>query len=735
MASSKRDFGRAFDIPVGSQGDNVAAGPQAYYYTSPPRPVPGQWPEDLSMIDEATAPSPTGGIFSTLGRFATSLTLQMFKIPERLIKRFTRSQQIRVVPVIREDGASKRRLIDAGLAPATPTRKVNAAPSQDRDVTRTPSLWVVTPSTSDFNSPPYSEDLDIDDSLDWSMEDVDSGTPSHNPRTGSPTGVPWLRRPERRIITPKSRVISPSSNLPIPNPFLATPMRKQLLKSQLRVVDTVTPPTSPLSRQYDHLASSPTPNLATTETKQNTSGPSIFNTNTPTVAVRAQQVAVQDEAELREARENQATGARATTEQYFPHPVEAIDVDLSHLPDATDLSSSFESLRTPSPSSQKKTIRWAAQGRVKSYYVDERISEMLDSTLESIRSPVPKPNFEDEEDHEAEEGHEAEEDHEDEEDNEHKNQYPTDGSLGVIYEEPEPNSDSDDSVDGPSLEDPFEESQLSKELLADLEEDFKNLLSQAPPPPPPPKPLIAPLTDDERAKLDDLATKSKHGQNESYPIIPDKISARDFGTLLPDQFNGNAKAWLNDEIVNQYLTTIIKTLNDDCAFVYKRGGPAPPYHAFSSHWYNSIKGGVKKVERWAGRVGLGGKQFLDAKVVFFPICDGSHWRLLAVKPQVRTIEYMDSLGWDGSKYVAKFLEYLQHELKESWNADEWTVVDLQRSSRQLNGSDCGVFVLLNALVVVRGEEAKKVVACNGMLEARERLAITIITGHPVELDY
>lgn len=126
---------------------------------------------------------------------------------------------------------------------------------------------------------------------------------------------------------------------------------------------------------------------------------------------------------------------------------------------------------------------------------------------------------------------------------------------------------------------------------------------------------------------------------------------------------------------------------------------------------------------------------MDAKLVLYPICDNSHWRLLAVKPQDRTIEYLDSLGWDGDKYVTKLREYLQHELKELYKADEWTVVELQRSSRQLNGSDCGVFVLLNALVLLRGDDTKKVIACNGMLEARERMAITLLTGHAAELDY
>jgi hypothetical protein len=601
---------------------------------SPVRHIPGQWPTEISSEINETAPAPRPSIFTTLSHFATSIGLEVSNIPERLRKIFARPQQIIAVPVIREDGSSKRRLVDAGLSPATP----------EREGLQHTGLWIET-----TPSPENSEGLEIDSSPDWLMGDFDASTPPP---------------PSRRTLPLKaSRRGSPVALFNMPRKSI-TPMRNQLLKRQLRTMEAVTP-SSPL-----------------------------------------------------QARENRDADARTTVRPLeLLDPAEMFSNDLSYLPDAGELSSTSKSLRSSSPSSsRRKTIRWAPQGRVKSYYVDERISEMLDSTLESIRSPIAKPNFRDDDDDEDGES--------------------SDDLQGVTLEDPEPTSDSDDSVDGPSfLDDSLEESQLSKELLEDLEEDFKNLLAQQPPPPPPPKPLIAPLSETERAQLEDIAAKSNHGKNGSFPILKDKISARDFGTLLPAMFNGSAMAWLNDEIVNQYLSTLIKTLNDDCGFIYKRGGPAPPYHAFTSHWYTSIKSGVKKVERWASRVGLGGSQFMDAKVVLFPICDGSHWRLLAVKPQERTIEYLDSLGWEGSSYIRKLREYLQHELKELYHDEDWTVMKLQRSSRQLNGSDCGVFVLLNALVSVLGGDHNKVVACNGMLEARERLAMTIITGKAAELEY
>ncbi|KAF3003488.1 hypothetical protein E8E13_004297 [Curvularia kusanoi] len=743
MASPKRGFDRAFDIPVGFQGDKVAAEPQDLYL-SPVRYVPGQWPQDCDVA--TVAPATSGSMFTTLARFATTVSLELFKLPQRLVKRFYRPQQIVAVPVITEDGASKRRLIDAGLAPFTPTTNRGAAARQ-QDNAYTPKLWTVSPPTPsppealhqpDFFSPASIYDDDIDSSGDLSMEDVISGTPPHNPSAGSPTGVNWMHRPERHIVTPERHILAPKTRIvtPKPQPALqnrttATPMRKQLLKKQLRTamafkslapLTALSPssPQSPRSRRGSdpNIASPPKAESSNTAQQELAPGPSTSVSKAPVSAVSADG----RYAAAFRARQNRVAGAQATPAHHFPHTADTVDVELSHLPDVSDISSSFDSLRTPSPhDSRKKSVRWAAQGHVKSFWCDERVSEMMDSTLESIRSPASKASKEDKEKHEDVTGIQAD-----------------------TFEDPDTNSDDssdfEEDVDGPSLngsllDESLQESEISKELLEDLEATFKELRTQQPPTPPPPKPLIAPLTDEERAKLDDLAAKSDNGKNKSYPIVPEKISARDFGTLLPYQFDGSAKAWLNDEIVNQYLAVIIKTLNDDCGFTYKRGGPAPPFHAFSSHWFTSINGGVKRVERWAGRVGLGGKQFLDAKVVLFPICDGSHWRLLAVKPKERTIEYLDSLGWDGDKYIGKLRAYLQNELKDLYKAEEWNVVEIQRSSRQLNGSDCGVFVLLNALTVVRGEEAKKVVACNGMLEARERIAMTMISGKATELEY
>ncbi len=273
------------------------------------------------------------------------------------------------------------------------------------------------------------------------------------------------------------------------------------------------------------------------------------------------------------------------------------------------------------------------------------------------------------------------------------------------------------------------ELQLSTELLETLQEDLRKKLELAPPPLPA-KPLVASLSVEEMEKLEAIAKATEYGRNSAFDVVPEKLNARDFGTLLPDRFSGDPKAWLNDNIVNEYLAINIAHMKKQAGFEHKRGGPAPPIHAFSSFWYSSAVSRPKSVERWASRVQLGGQQFLDAELILYPICDGGHWRLLVVKPKERAIEYFDSLGFGGDKYVHAFKEYIKKELGDAWIEEEWTVAEIQRSSRQLNGSDCGVFTLLNALVVMRDEEAKRVVASCGMQEARERIAITLMARQP-----
>ncbi|KAF2265820.1 cysteine proteinase [Lojkania enalia] len=244
------------------------------------------------------------------------------------------------------------------------------------------------------------------------------------------------------------------------------------------------------------------------------------------------------------------------------------------------------------------------------------------------------------------------------------------------------------------------------------------------------RPFVAPISDRERRLIRIAMRKSNNGLDKTVTIVKDKLIAHDFGTLLPDLFNGAELGWLNDNIVDGYMTILVDHIKAQAGYKHRRGGPAPPVHNFASQWYTTFTGNPNMVKRWASRKQLGKEQLLDAKLLLFPICSGSHWRLIALRPQERVIEYLDSLYQDeasGNPYICAICSYLQMELEELYQPNEWKILRRQRSPKQSNASDCGVFTVLNALALLRNENPKeKVDVRDGMEAARKRIAVTLI---------
>ncbi|KAH7398239.1 hypothetical protein BKA66DRAFT_565860 [Pyrenochaeta sp. MPI-SDFR-AT-0127] len=698
-------------------------------HIAPPSPdkslyIPGQWP--LETNSRAPQEPPRAGnttLFTTIGNWAATVAnvTNLFTLPQRIAQHFLRRQKILAVPVVRADGSNKKRFVDAGLAgeQTTPSPSLRARANASRRrfqpaTSLSPDIWSPSPSPVQPHESRQAttsavDDTSEDESLDFSFSDVLTSTPPRNFQTGSPVPVSWdIPEAHTQIGSPSPSPLSHNlkdviesttahkvqnnSGLDAPP---VTPMRRHLLKLQLRALtelqeaeeehlpEAETAPLTPTKLSDEDLSDLPIASSSPFETDVSSSPFQSLLSSSPFQSVLS------------------SSPLRLEPSAGAPPPY---DNDLSFLSDA--------------PLPLRKSVRWAQHAGAKPFFVDERVSEMLDSTLETIVSSPVKPSwqqYDEAEDSSEDDDQTTNEDHSDPESG---LSAVTSGSHGVTAKT---SDSSDDSID---------ESQISVELLEDLQEDLKKKLALEPPPPPPLKPLVTPLSSEEMGELNDIAVQTDHGRNSNAYVIPEKLYARDFGTLLPDQFNGDPKAWLNDNIVNEYLSILVSHIKKEAGFEHKRGGPAPPVHAFSSFWYSTIKDRPKSVERWAARFQLGGHQYLEANLVLYPICDGGHWRLLAVKPRERMIEYLDSLGFSGIKYVAKLKEYLAKELGDAWIEEDWTVVELQRSNRQLNGSDCGVFTLLNALTLLRGEEAQRVVASCGMLDARERIATTLVAGKP-----
>jgi hypothetical protein len=751
--------------------------------------IPGQWPTpDSPGSCSYRAVDASDANDAHLGRaFLTTITSTISNIvtaPARLVQRLFSKQQVIVQPVVRKDGARKKRIIAVRPVPdelPTPT-----PPPRTRLLKRGRGRGNKTPGPLPLRAP-LTEDVEMTDAdLDFSFTNEwakpippsspgcintseEIGTPA-SPETSpddtplsiqaSPTPVVASRVQDAAALSPNTQALqqlSPNTHFRIITNAAITPARRALLVSQALVKGAIRLPGAPPA---DHTIPSPSIEHAQgpTELQQKTYQADVLKNNAANIAFNAQQANEQYQAQT-EARQNTNTDLpivaeseplihveRVNEELSFLsdaplNHVETVDEDLSFLPDApdeeipADNGESLIALFSPEPE-RKTTIRWKRRAHVKPFYCDDKIANMMDSTLESINFTPPKRAsialLEDSS-----------------EDNTQNGSEPSPSPLkeqGVAQESIAPvesrgfrgvpdyvwDDSSDDSSD--AHDEALEESQISTELLEDLREDIDKKLALATPPlsESAVKVLVTPLSTEEQDKLKAAAASTDDGKNRTKWLIDQKLNAHDFSTLLPRQFSGDPRAWLNDNIVNEYLGLLMAKVKKDAGFEHKRGGPAPPMHAFSSFWYTTLKKRPKDIVRWAPRFHLGKEQYLDADLILYPICEIGHWRLLVVKPKDRTIEYLDSMNCDGTVYINDLKGYLATEIGAAWVEDEWTVLNPknQRSVQQINNKDCGVFTVLNALALVRGEDLTKVLASNGMFDARERIAISLLAGAP-----
>lgn len=239
--------------------------------------------------------------------------------------------------------------------------------------------------------------------------------------------------------------------------------------------------------------------------------------------------------------------------------------------------------------------------------------------------------------------------------------------------------------------------------------------------------IIKPLSEPWKKKVMDTMAVAVMTQDVIVSPIGN-MSRRDLGTLLPQPGTADDQSgWLNDEIVNRYLKLITGRAREKEG--WNNSGPAP-YAAFLSHWMTTMTTkGPGGVTRWGRREKLQGANILKAKYIFIPICISSHWRLIAISPFNRTIEYLDSMysfeHGPAKEHVAKVKKWLSFELKDAYNEAEWTVVS-GRSGRQSNGSDCGVFASMNAFALIRGLEPDFAVTAQDMPAARMQMAATLL---------
>ncbi len=200
---------------------------------------------------------------------------------------------------------------------------------------------------------------------------------------------------------------------------------------------------------------------------------------------------------------------------------------------------------------------------------------------------------------------------------------------------------------------------------------------------------IVPLPKEWEAKVEH-ALKHGHGEYTTHDLIK----------VVPLMGSKTVAAWLNDETINGYLKLVTDLGNKG-----QNAGATPKYHAFTSFFMTKfLQKGYEGVSRWAKKAKIGGKALHDVQDVFIPINRNSHWTMLVVSPKNKMIRYYDSLGYPGCgfEYVAAAKRWLKGELGSGFKEEEWVTDDHAPSSKQNNGSDCGVFAITSAKQLMLG---------------------------------
>ncbi|WPH04415.1 Hypothetical protein R9X50_00730600 [Acrodontium crateriforme] len=204
------------------------------------------------------------------------------------------------------------------------------------------------------------------------------------------------------------------------------------------------------------------------------------------------------------------------------------------------------------------------------------------------------------------------------------------------------------------------------------------------------------------------------------------LTRGDLARILPANGGGGMQAWLNDESINGWFTSLVEAKKEQTGFV-KGPNNVPSIEAYNSGWITTYTAkGIKGLTTWSRRKGIQGKKLLRADKIYFPINTGSHWMLLVICPSTHTIEFLDSMGGSPGKWFKFAREWLEMELGEAYIANEWKHSGVS-SSYQTNGHDCGVFTCINALASAKDVDFSEVCADN-MKQARKLMAAVLLNG-------
>ncbi|KAH6769695.1 hypothetical protein C2S52_014498 [Perilla frutescens var. hirtella] len=199
---------------------------------------------------------------------------------------------------------------------------------------------------------------------------------------------------------------------------------------------------------------------------------------------------------------------------------------------------------------------------------------------------------------------------------------------------------------------------------------------------------FVPLTDEEKTEV----SRSLSNSQRRKVLVSHANSCIDItGELLQCLKPG---AWLNDEVINLYLELLKEREKREPQKFLK-------CHFFNTFFYkklNSGQGGYnfQSVRRWTTQRKLG-YSLLECDKIFVPIHKEVHWCLAVINKKDEKFQYLDSLGGVDNHVLNVLAKYLVDEAKDKCGTDlnvsSWEKEFVTELPEQLNGFDCGMFMI------------------------------------------
>ena len=214
--------------------------------------------------------------------------------------------------------------------------------------------------------------------------------------------------------------------------------------------------------------------------------------------------------------------------------------------------------------------------------------------------------------------------------------------------------------------------------------------------------LLRPLTDEELGLVEEATDSGGFGGEVlASGTFPGQgaleMTRKDVGTMASGQ-------WLNDEMCNFTVGTMARR------DLERSGGTQPRTHFFNTFFIKKLRDGgngydYNAVRRWTTKKKLGYDALACDKVIV-PVHQAIHWVLAVIDLKAKRVTFMDSLHGGDHGLGKDLIRWVKDETKNKREIDldtsDWVVECPKDVPRQLNGHDCGVFMLKFADYIATG---------------------------------